>query len=248
MAKSEGADETLAGYSYEELGYIFSWSAKNEEFRQGDLVLIGGWAVHSYNPWKYSLDIDFLSTNRFKDLLKEHLYTTMGYEKEKDSFGNTVLLKNAPPGEIYLDFLPKQDMFHNTQVYLDIGKLSYQTTSRKIQFSSFKEYNVIIPEISMLLLLKVKAAWDRYNDIQNVDSANIERLTEKFSKDCGDIIALMDCDDFRFARFEWLSPILKGYHFLKEFIEEGNIEQNSPYSRLSISASKTVIKNFLSVI
>ena len=51
----------------------------------------------------------------------------MGYEKEKDSFGNTVLLKNAPPGEIYLDFLPKQDMFHNTQVYLDIGKLSYQT-------------------------------------------------------------------------------------------------------------------------
>ena len=76
MVNKESNRSTLAKDSFGELRYIFDWSVANEDYKQGDVILIGGWAVHSFNPWKYSLDIDLIATGRFKGLLTNHLYST----------------------------------------------------------------------------------------------------------------------------------------------------------------------------
>ena len=84
MVNEEGGETILARDSFNELRYIFDWSIANRNYMPGDIILIGGWAVHSFNPWKYSLDIDLIATGRFKDPLKKHLYSTRDYRKEKD--------------------------------------------------------------------------------------------------------------------------------------------------------------------
>jgi hypothetical protein len=74
LVNEEDTRTTLARDSFKELRYIFEWSLANRNYVPGDIILIGGWAVHSFNPWEYSLDIDLIVTGRFKDLLKKHLY------------------------------------------------------------------------------------------------------------------------------------------------------------------------------
>ncbi|MCW6169323.1 MAG: hypothetical protein LVQ96_04385 [Thermoplasmatales archaeon] len=92
MVDEENKTNTLARDSFIELRYIFNWSITNKNYRPGDTVLVGGWAVHSFNPWKYSLDIDLLATDRFKGSLKNHLYTMRGYSTEKVPLYLKVLL------------------------------------------------------------------------------------------------------------------------------------------------------------
>ncbi len=50
MANEESGETTLARDSFEELRYIFGWSLSNRNYRTGDIILIGGWAVHTFNP------------------------------------------------------------------------------------------------------------------------------------------------------------------------------------------------------
>ena len=158
MVNEEGGETTLARNSFNELSYIFNWSIANKNYRPGDIILIGGWAVHSYNPWKYSLDIDLIATGRLKDTLKRHLYPTRDYSRERDSTGNTLYLKRLDSGDIYLDFLPKKDQFHGTGKLLNLMEIEYETVSGSISYSFEHEFQVFVPEISMLFLLKLKAA------------------------------------------------------------------------------------------
>ena len=248
MVNEEGGETTLARVSFEELRYIFDWSIANRNYRQGDIVLIGGWAVHSFNPWKYSLDIDLIVTGRFKDTLKRHLYSDRHYRRERDSAGNTLYLKSLDSGEIYLDFLPKKDQFHGTSNLLNLMEIEYETAPRKISYSFEPEFKVIVPEISMLLLLKLKAAWDRHYDLSLETTLGKDHLSDKFTKDCGDIIALLQSDAFRFARFDWLSSITSGFDFLRDFLESGIIEDNSTFDRIPPKESKALIKKLLSLI
>ena len=248
MEEKKDDELNLARYSFEDLRYIFSWSAKNNNYKPGDLILIGGWAVHSFYPWKYSLDMDFMATNRFKDLLKNHLYSSRSYTKERDSYGTTILLKDTPSGNIYLDFLPKRDLFHGTNQLLDLKLMDYRTMDQSISYASDRSFQVVVPEISLLFLLKLKAAWDRHYDLVVHASSDIEHLTEKFNKDCGDVIALLRSEAFRFARIDWLSSILSKFDFLKKFLDEGIVEDNSAFDRISHKDGETLIKKLLSII
>ena len=246
---NEGAEDiTLARGSFEELRYIFDWSIANRNYRQGDVVLIGGWAVHSFNPWKYSLDIDFIATGRFKDTLKRHLYSARHYSRERDSAGNILYLKNFGPGKIYLDFLPKKDQFHGTSKLLNFLEIEYETAPRNISYSFEPEFKVIVPEISMLLLLKLKEAWDRHYDLSLENIPDKDHLSEKFTKDCGDIIALLQSDAFQFARFDLLSSVISGFDFLRDFLECGIIEDNSTFDRIPHREGKALVKKLLSLI
>ena len=248
MGNYEGGETTLARDSFEELKYIFDWSIANSNYRPGDIILIGGWAVHSFNPWKYSLDIDFIATGRFKEALKRHLYSTRDYRKERDSSGNTLYLKSLDSGEIYLDFLPKKDQFHGTGKSLNLVEIEYETAPRNISYSFEHEFQVIVPEISMLLLLKLKAAWDRHYDLSLDTTLDKDHLNGKFTKDCGDIIALLQSDSFQFARFDWLSSIMSGFDFLRDFLEQGIIADNSTFDSISHKEGKSLIKKLLSLI
>ncbi len=234
--------------SFEELKHIFNWSFALENYKQEDLVLIGGWAVHSFNPWKFSLDIDFLATNRFKDVLKNYLYSNRNYTKERDPSGNNIFLKVLDSGKIYIDFISKRDRFHGTDKTLDLTKLKYRTIVQNISYSSTSEFQVVAPEISLLLLLKLKAAWDRYNDLKDESILYHDYLEEKFTKDCGDIIALLQSNKFQFAEFDWLSLIISKFDFLKSFLEQGVVEKNSTYDLISVERAKELIKKFISQI
>jgi hypothetical protein len=248
VVNEEGGETTLARNSFNELSYIFNWSIANKNYRPGDIILIGGWAVHSYNPWKYSLDIDLIATGRLKDTLKRHLYSTRDYIRERDSTGNTLYLKRLDSGDIYLDFLPKKDQFHGTGKLLNLIEIEYETVSRNISYSFEHEFQVLVPEISMLLLLKLKAAWDRHYDLSHETTPDKDHLSDKFTKDCGDIIALLQSDAFQFARFDWLSSNISGFEFLRDFLEQGIIADNSTFDRISHKEGKALIKKLLSLI
>ena len=248
MVNEESRDANLALDSFKELRYIFDWSIANRNYKPGDIILIGGWALHSFKPWKYSLDIDLIATGRFKDSLTRHLYSTRHYSKERDSAGNTLYLKSLDSGDIYLDFLPKKDQFHGTGKLLNLMRIEYKTVPKNISHSFDPEFQVMVPEISMLLLLKLKAAWDRHYDLSLETTLNKDHLSEKFTKDCGDIIALLLSDAFHFARFDWLSSIISGFDFLRDFLEQGIIEDNSTFDRISHKEGTALIKKLLSLI
>jgi hypothetical protein len=248
LVNKESNKSTLAKDSFDELRYIFDWSVANRDYTPSDVILIGGWAVHSFNPWKYSLDIDLIATGRFKRLLTKHLYSTRAYSKERDSAGNTLFLKRLESGDIYLDFLPKKDQFHGTGKLLDLTKIQYQTVSKKISYSSEPEFQVIVPDISFLLLLKLKAAWDRHYDLSLEPTIGNSHLREKFAKDCGDIIALLQSDEFRFARIDWFSSIMSRFDFLLDFLKQGKIGKNSTFDSVSHKEGNALINKLLSLI
>ena len=189
-----------------------------------------------------------IATGRFKDPLKKHLYSTRDYRKEKDSAGNTLYLKRLDSGDIYLDFLPKRDQFHGTEKLLNLMEMEYETVPKNISYSFESEFQVLVPEISMLLLLKLKAAWDRHYDLSLETTPDKDHLSDKFTKDCGDIIALLQSDAFQFARFDWLSSIISGFDFLRDLLEQGIIADNSTFDRISHKESKALIKKLLSLI
>ena len=248
MVNEVDGNTNLAYDSFEELRYIFEWSRNNRDYRQGDMVLIGGWAVHSFNPWKYSLDIDLIATGRFKDLLQRHLYWSRHYSRERNMDGSTIFLKSLDSGDIYLDFLPKIDLFHGTNKSLNLMEIGYETVPKYISYSFKSRFQVIVPEISMLLLLKLKAAWDRHYDLSLSTNHIRVHLQEKFAKDCGDIIALIQSDAFQYARFDWLSSMLSKFDFLQTFLEEGIIETYSTFDRISKKDGKALIKRLISLI
>lgn len=189
-----------------------------------------------------------IATDRFKDSLKRHLYSTRDYSRERDSAGNTLYLKSLDSGEIYLDFLPKKDQFHGTGKILNLLGIDYETVAKNISYSFESGFQVIVPEISMLLLLKLKAAWDRYYDLSLGTALDKDHLNEKFTKDCGDIIALLQSDAFQFARFDRLSSIISRFDFLRDFLEQEIIEDNSTFDRVSHKDGKALIKKLLSLI
>ncbi len=100
----------------------------------------------------------------------------------------------------------------------------------------------------MLLLLKLKAAWDRHYDLSFETTLDKNYLNEKFTKDCGDIIALLQSDEFQFARFDWLSSIISRYDFLRDFLEQEIVADNSTFDRISHEEGKTLIKRLLPLI
>jgi hypothetical protein len=248
LVNEEGGEPTLALDSYKELRYIFNWSIANRNYRPGDIVLIGGWAVHSFNPWKYSLDIDLIATDRFKKSLQSHLYSTRKYSRERNGAGNTLFLKSLDTGNIYLDFLPKKDKFHGTGITLNLLKIDYGTTTKNISYSFGAEFQVIVPEISMLFLLKLKAAWDRYYELSHATVQDKDHLNDKFTKDCGDIVALLQSDEFQFARFDWLSTLISEFDFLEGFLKQGIIEANSTFDHVSRNERKALVRKLLSLI
>ncbi len=248
MVSEENGESTLAKDSFEELRYIFNWRPSGEYYRSGDIILIGGWAVHSFNPWKYSLDMDFIASNHFKNSLQRHLYSARGYSKERNEAGNTLFLKKLPSGNIYLDFLPNKDQFHGRMNTLDLSKIDYKTTTKNISYSFGAEFQVIVPEISMLLLLKLKAAWDRYYELSLETLQDKDHLKNKFAKDCGDIVALLYCNEFQFARLDWLSTTISEFDFLKDFLKQGIIEDNSAFDRISPKEEKALVRKLLSLI
>jgi len=198
--------EILIGDSYQELVSLLKWFSLFGPIP----TIIGGWAVYFYNSYFGSIDIDIVGPShqgRFIDLI-ERYQRRHGYEfKPKDQLGLEVttrkpVIKNGKViGYMEIDACtfedPKPRSFHE-----DSHKhLPYSLTAEKQYQTEVKlEEDAIcyIPNKSLLLLYKIKAARDRAHDLRTkgttMQPVQVERLRGKITKDRADIIALLDPD------------------------------------------------------
>jgi hypothetical protein len=64
------AQRTIINASLEELIEIFRWVHSREKMEKYPVtVLVGGWAVYSYNQWYGSVDIDLVTNNKTRQSL-----------------------------------------------------------------------------------------------------------------------------------------------------------------------------------
>jgi hypothetical protein len=179
--------------SLEELEFILNWVKQRGETADNPItVLIGGWAVDAYNPWYGSIDIDLVTNSRTKNTLKQFLKRERGYDSYRIPGGiNTV---SKPTGdreirEIIIDFIPRERMkFEGRDLYIDFDIQKEHTEVREIRGG----ISAAVPKRSMLIILKLKASWDRSFRLNSKTSTDTDWERGKLVKDYADIIAVLD--------------------------------------------------------
>ncbi|PQV41744.1 hypothetical protein B0H22_1283 [Methanohalophilus euhalobius] len=108
-----------------------------------------------------------------------------------------------------------------------------------------------VPNRATLIVLKLKAIWDRNNRISQRKSYGIEWESGKLAKDYADILALIDLNNGgNDVEISVLGKFMNTYPFLKESLasvgeSDDGIEK---YGRMSESTAKTIIGQILSLI
>ena len=184
-------DADLMALSLEELRHILGWLT-GRAGRGGNprFVLIGGWAVYCYNPWSRSIDIDLIMNQRTKRGLDHHLRSERGYIRTgPEHLAGRGLEKPTPVGPIRIDAASFEAsfQFEGMDDKLDLAFLKEATVMQDIE-----GLTTPVPSRSMLLVMKLKAAWDRQWRVDNGKSADHDWDRTKAIKDLADILALMD--------------------------------------------------------
>ena len=105
------APRTIVDASLEELIDIFRWvHAREKDERNPVTVLIGGWAVYSYNKWYGSVDIDLVTNNKTKHQLMKRLRDERGFVHQRDPMVPTTVVKNVQEEKILIDFGSREDI------------------------------------------------------------------------------------------------------------------------------------------
>jgi hypothetical protein len=102
---------------------------------------------------------------------------------------NTVV-KHIPEGEILIDFGSREDVcrFEGRVEECPFSLLDGHTEVRDIRAGS----SVVVPGRTLLLIFKLKAAWDRSHRLRSGTSYDSEWEQGKLRKDRADILALLD--------------------------------------------------------
>jgi len=204
--------------SLAELAEIFHWVRERESPEDPITVLIGGWAVYCYSPWYGSIDIDLVTNAGTRQHLMRHLETTRGFIKRRNPpFRNSVVKIIPPGGEIIIDFIPKNhsNCFEGREDNCPLNLLNGRIVLKEISPGIF----VTIPERSLLLLMKLKAAWDRAYRIQEHTSHDEDWEKGKLRKDRADILSLIDPrNSGTDLDFMFLGDMMHRYEFLIEIL------------------------------
>lgn len=105
-----------------------------------------------------------------------------------------------------------------------------------------------MPTRSLLLLFKLKAAWDRAYRIENEKSADLEWENGKLTKDYADILALLDYEyggtDMDIA---FLGEQFSHFEFLKECLKiiPDNLDVLTKYGRMDRKTARENCKKLL---
>ena len=182
-------DDIEASINYLEVIYSFTMK-RHSDHKIQEPILVGGWAVHSYNPWFGSLDIDLITNSKTKTSLEHFLKKQHDFETYEILPGEKTVAKTLPNGKkIIIDFVTKEMGFEGHPN--DILKSSiYLRNRQRIELTGRIE--VVVPEITALLIYKLKAAWDRNYRVENESSKDMEWEEGKLSKDYCDVAALVD--------------------------------------------------------
>ena len=184
--------EPIALESIKELKTIFEWvKGRGEDLKKSRTVLVGGWAVYSYNPYWGSVDIDIITNNTTKRSMRKYLLDNHGFHPDPED--SVSIYKDTKAGQVVIDFANMgMDSFEGNHGSLDLGAVEGNIEIRRIG-----QQEVPVPSRSFLLTMKIKAAWDRK---WRLDFSASERGSEqdwetgKLIKDYSDMLALLDPD------------------------------------------------------
>lgn len=244
---------TIISESLKILQDISQWVSEHESPDSVYLpVLVGGWAVHVYNPWFGSLDIDLVTSSKTRHGLKYYLKNEKGfgdYRLPYATSGSTVSKKSSEGQPIIIDFATYESKqpFEGSDQVLPFEILRGNTERRLVGNDVF----IRVPNRSVLLILKLKAAWDRHFRITNQTSHDIEWEQGKLLKDYGDILALLDpVKGGREVMIEIVGDQLVQYGFLKEcFLRLINSDQPfDSYRGMTPKMGKGVVTALLEMV
>lgn len=195
--------------SFKEMLEVCNWFNKTRGYFP---IIIGGWAVYLHHPTLGSRDIDILFPDRIlkHEMINEYLYSH-GYKSEglfeKEFFKEIITPKRKE--RIIIDACSIEDVnrLKGTEIIIpwDLA-LKYQI-KKKIE-----NFELYIPQVEVLLLYKVKAAYDRKYDLKTTYDPFY--LQQKIEKDQIDIITLIsNCE----IDFKLLQKLLANYKFANYF-------------------------------
>lgn len=244
---------TIISESLEILRDISQWTNEHESPNSPNLpVLIGGWAVHVFNPWFGSLDIDLVTSSETRHGLKYYLKKNKGFDDFPLPYsisGNTFCKVSSERQQIIIDFATyeSEQPFEGSDSEFSFKILRGNTEVRKIH----NNLSIRVPNRSVLLILKLKAAWDRHFRITNQKSHDLEWEQGKLLKDYGDILALLDpAKGGREVMIEIVGDQLIQFGFLKEcFLRL--ISTNEPfdsYRGMTPEKGKEVVTTLLEMV
>ncbi|OPY32618.1 MAG: hypothetical protein A4E32_01200 [Methanomassiliicoccales archaeon PtaU1.Bin124] len=172
-----------------ELGYISEHLGPRKRGANPAAILIGGWAVDSFNPWYGSVDIDLIVDHDARASIQHHLVTTRGFVHERVDDVMRRIVKTVDGKKIILDLGSKAtpDPFEVTGSHLDYSFLNTHNVRRSVA-----GYEMYLPTRAALLLMKMKAASDRGYRLSSGTSSDPQWESGKHMKDKGDILALLD--------------------------------------------------------
>jgi hypothetical protein len=224
-------------------------SLRQEDRKDPITVLIGGWAVDAYNPYYGSQDIDLVTDNATRQWLIGRLTGNDGYTPHIQYPSDTVK-KVTPHGEIILDIIYRETPYPfegDPEIPFTFSILTGNTVFRNIRGGA----GIPVPNRSILVLLKLKAAWDRSYRLTSQRSNDPSRERGKMIKDYADVLALIDpAHGGREIDLEILGAQISRYGFLKEFILRiPNIDGvREWYHRMAQQDIKRLCEDFVSIL
>ena len=236
-------------FSLDELDVISRYLHEKEENDDPTTILIGGWAVDSYNSWFGSIDIDLITNNRTRESLMYYLRENRGFMPYRLVGLPTSVKKDTEAGPVIIDFASRQRPypFEGENTILDFSILDGNTETRTIRGG----IEMAVPNRATLLILKLKAVWDRNYRIVHRISDNVEWETGKLIKDHADILALIDPNHGgNQVEISVLGKRLEKYPFLEESLTSvyDSDEGIEKYGRMSQNDAKNIIDLMISLI
>jgi hypothetical protein len=244
------AARTVIDASREELIEIFRWvQARGENERHPLTVLIGGWAVYCYNPWYGSVDIDLVTNSRARQHLMKYLRDERGFIHRRHPMIPNTVVKHIPEGEILIDFGSREDVcrFEGRTEECPFSLLDGHTEVRDIRAGS----PVVVPERTLLLIFKLKEAWDRSHRLRSGMSYDGEWEQGKLRKDKADILALLDpAAGGTEVDIRYLGELLRTFPFLRDILREIPPDRDAVamYRRMDPAQARDVVERLLLLI
>ncbi len=180
--------------------------------------------------------------------LKKYLYFERGYKKYRGVDGIMRYYKEVGKEEIEIDFVKSVQSFQGTNDIMTI-KISQENSVNLVMNSNA---TVIVPDRSILLGMKVKAAWDRRNMLENGRYRDRQYLIDKITKDYGDIIALLD-DRYiknRPLNLQYLHDEIFSKDYLRDLLKSLTLQDlhEFQYRSLSPKECREMIARLLSIV
>lgn len=248
MAQYEPSQRIIA-LSLAELNEIIQYLREKYDDAGPKAVLIGGWAVDSYNPWFGSIDLDLVTNSRTRKGIMHHLREKRGFEPYRLPGLSTSVQKLTEAGPIIIDFatLQKPYLFEGIEdIFMDLHILEENTEMRNIRGG----IEVAVPNRVTLLVLKLKAIWDRQYRIDHDLCDDLLWETGKVVKDRADVLALLDPEHGgRDLNIYVLGKLFRNYPFLERSlisVYETN-EGIEKYGRISQGFARKIIEQLLSL-